>query len=349
MNVPVDDRLALAAPPLRSTYLHQLRRGASWVPGANLRRLIDRSGETPQRDGAMHYQSTKALTWRLLVEAKSQRVWTPDQLLAELRDRANVGGAWLRCQLDPLATFWSMWDDAVQHDPQPSTEQATLTALAAMEGEPGIRLNRLREIVGGNRGRLDQMLTWLTAHGYVREMNGVRPELGDRRPGRWFYLTEKGRPVDIARALTRTLSLALMGLESLTRNSGHRTTAVTASGARRDLLMDKRMRARGVRVWLGQAASRRREARQAGREALRAREATRTTPPPVTHGPQTPAAARIESLLQPIGLVPLDFLEDLLTEDGPPAPGPASVGQPLAATPPTGPFTGSAYLDLLPA
>lgn len=208
-------------------------------------------------DGTWEHQSTSGLVMQLLVEIKSQGVWSRDEAWAALMNPDNIGGAWLRRQAEPSVTFDDMWERAYQHPPRLSVEQATELVVRMIEDQPGIQLVYLREAVGGNRGRLDGLLAGLVENGTLREERTYGP--GGGCTSRRFWKIASGTPVVIASVVATTVSLALLAATTHLAK-GHRTTEGEGLSFL-VLLTSKRLRAAGLRRWRRMAAL----ARQRGR------------------------------------------------------------------------------------
>jgi hypothetical protein len=259
--------------PLRPRWYHWLRTGLSRPRGVDARKVVDRTGEVPLWvERGYEHQSNERLTWRLIIEAKSQGVWSRELLLAELLDTDNVGGFWLRRQDDRVATFDEMWAKAVQHAPLWSEEQATALVLEAIEATPGIQLVRLRKIVGGKRGHLDDLLKGLVASGELREERTYGPS-GTQCTSRRFWREGKRPVAQVAKGVATAVSLSLLAmststalaLTATTAAKGHRTSAAHSSVSFVQALTDKKMWERGKRLYLWMAAkTRERKRTQAG-------------------------------------------------------------------------------------
>jgi hypothetical protein len=254
--------------PLRPRWDYFLRKGLPKPEGEDthkLKRDAPTLGEAPEHfERGYEHESTKKLTWRLLVEAKSQGIWSREQVLAELLDPSNVGGRWLRFQDDPTGTFDLMWAAAVQHDPKWSVEQQTALALEAIEETPGIQLVRLLSLVGGNRGHLADLLTGLVAAGELREERTYGPS-GTQVTSRRLWRVGKRPVAEAAKHVATAVSLTLLatsmaGAAVLTATSTskvHRTSGTRPSYSFQEALTNKRMRARGIAAFLRMAAERR--------------------------------------------------------------------------------------------
>lgn len=260
--------------PLRPRWAYFLRHGLPKPKGEDARKLRRDAGlgEPPEHfERGYEHESTQKLTWHLLIEAKSQRVWTRERVLAELLDKRNVGGRWLRYQDDPEATFNEMWENAAQHAPKWSVEQMTAILLEAIEKTPGIQLVRLLSLVGGNRGHVADLLQALDDADEIDCVRTVGP--GGGCTSRRFYRKGKHPVAQVAKRVATDVSLAILALSATTAvavattSTGkvHRSTEGSSSVPFVQALTDKKMRERGKRIWLWMAAKRwKREREQAG-------------------------------------------------------------------------------------
>lgn len=239
----------LVPPPLLPGKAYLLRHGRRAESGDDLSRakVTDDEG-TPDWDGTYGYQSSPGLCLSILSQVRSQGRWSQEQAWVEVSDPGNVGAAWLRRQEDPDAVFEQMWDDAFVHGPKVSFEQLVVVLLALVEEQPGARLTVLREAAAchgwRNRGEMDSKLAGLVSKGVLREERTYGPSGGVS--SRRFWKVTPAAPVEVARAQTSTLSLALRAVESSRSVVGHKDPQ-EGGWSYRCLLTDKKLRARGLR------------------------------------------------------------------------------------------------------
>ena len=213
--------------------------------------MTDHDG-TRHWDGTWEHQSTQALVWSLMSRIKSQGVWSREQAWVELMDEENVGGAWLRRQDEPRATFEEMWERAYDRGPKLSFEQVVTVLLRLVDEEPGIRLVALRRAAAGagwrNRGDLDKLIAAMLTRGDLREERTYGPG-GLRCTSRRFWREQPESVAVAAKTTTVALSLGLLAVGSTRRLAGQQVAGQKASeGCSYFLLLtDKKIRAQGLK------------------------------------------------------------------------------------------------------
>ena len=220
-EAPGADSYGVDLLPLLPGQHHLLCRGREHAPGDDDRRVNVETADGPQWDGTWAHQSTQGLVWSLLSEIRSQGVWSKDKAWVELSDEQNVGGAWLRRQDDPRATFEEMWDRAYNTGPKLSFQQLVTVLVGIVEDQPGIQLVYLREAAARhgwrNRGDLDDLLAGLIGQGVLRDERTYGPS-GKRCTSRRFWKKAVECAGVVAKTAAVTLSLALLAVGSTIRD-----------------------------------------------------------------------------------------------------------------------------------
>ncbi len=273
--------------PLLPGQHHLLRRGRELAPGERVRRCsVTSTDGVREWDGTYEHQSSRGLVHGLLAKIKTQGVWDRERAWRELTDEQNVGGAWLRRQDDPRATFEELWATAYQHEPKLSLQQVTEVLLAAVEATPGMQLVYLRELAARhgwrNRGHVDDLLAGLVGNGTLREERTYGPS-GRQCTSRRFWKIAVQSVAVVARTTAVTVSLALLAVGSTGQAKGHRSpegTLSTSLPGRESsylrLLTERELKTRGLKILWERVARR----RQAARSWVARRSASRRPAPP---------------------------------------------------------------------